>query len=313
MSKPRIITLSDGNYTAKIDLHAGANCISLRHTKYDAVLLREPRDLVNRDNPFLYGMPILFPVNWISNGRFVFEGREYSFHVNEEKTGCHLHGTLHQSAFSLREADEHRAICVYHAHKAQPYHDFPHEFEICINYELTENGLQQTVHITNLSGLNMPIMLGFHTTFNTLFTTQSLPKNIFVHVPIAQEYERSIENYLPTGQTPDLDHISSSLNNGCFNPFLTPISRHYRGNPGNMVIYDAGRDLSLVYENDDKYAFRLIYNGNADEYICLEPQTCIVNSPNSPFSKEESGFDWLSPGKTKSYNSKIYITKGDLR
>lgn len=313
MQKPRVVTLSNGNYTARIDLDAGANCISLRNAEYDAILLREPIDLGRQDNPFLYGMPILFPVNRISNGRFVFEGREYSFHVNEEKTGCHLHGTLYKSAFSLKEADESKAIFTYHAYEAQPYHGFPHEFEVCIEYELTENGLRQTVRIKNLSSENMPVMLGFHTTFNALFTEQSRPENIFVRVPIAEEYERNMENYLPTGKIPELDSVSRSLESGQFNPFLTPVSRHYRGASKNMVIYDAGRDLSLIYENDDKYPFRLIYNGNADGYICLEPQTCIVNSPNAPFSREFGGFDWLPSGKSKSYTSRIYLAKGDHR
>ena len=29
--------------------------------------------------------------------------------------------------------------------------------------------------------------------------------------------------------------------------------------------------LKKVYENDEKFAYRLIYNGDANEYICLEP------------------------------------------
>ena len=46
-------------------------------------------------------------------------------------------------------------------------------------------------------------------------------------------------------------------------PFAVPTSRHYRSRgKGNMVIYDAGQNLSMLYENDEKLGFRLIYNGN---------------------------------------------------
>ena len=75
-----------GDYTATIDLSAGANCIRLRNEKYGAALLREPPE--NPDNPYLYGMPVLFPVNRISGGRFRFQGREYVFPINEPATGC---------------------------------------------------------------------------------------------------------------------------------------------------------------------------------------------------------------------------------
>ena len=80
-----------------------------------------------------------------------------------------------------------------------------------------------------------------------------------------------------------------------------------------MMIYDKGKNLSVVYENDEKYGFRLVYNGNADEYICLEPQTCMANCPNAPFDRKETGFDYIAPEKSKRYVSKIYITEGDKR
>ena len=121
-----------------------------------------------------------------------------------------------------------------------------------------------------------------------------------------------MKNYLPTGKTPSFEEVSTALRDGVFDPFSAPISRHYRGN-GNMVIYDKENDLSMVYENDEKLPFRLIYNGNADGYICLEPQTSLANSPNSPIPREEAGFGWIGAGQTVTYTSRIYIQEGDLR
>ena len=59
----------------------GANCISLTHETHRAVILREPDYEKKLDNPYLYGMPLLFPANRISGGRFYFKGREYCFPV----------------------------------------------------------------------------------------------------------------------------------------------------------------------------------------------------------------------------------------
>ena len=93
------IKIADGDWHATIDLLHGANCISLRNEKYGANLLREPPDIsAMTENPFLYGMPTLFPVNRIENGRFTFEGREYIFPINEPSTNCQ------NSPFSREEA-----------------------------------------------------------------------------------------------------------------------------------------------------------------------------------------------------------------
>lgn len=94
-----MINLKSRNYTAVITPSRGANCVSLRNTEYGAVILRELPMGAKPDNPYLYGMPVLFPVNRISGGRFEFEGREYIFPINEPNTGCHIHGTLHSETF----------------------------------------------------------------------------------------------------------------------------------------------------------------------------------------------------------------------
>lgn len=302
-----LIELARGDWSAVIDLTHGANCISLRNKKYDAALLREPPRDGKLDNPYLYGMPILFPINRIENGRFAFEGRQYVFPINEPSTGCHLHGELHRTAFEPIAINKSKIRCRYAATKSRPYLAFPHEFEIVMEYELKDDGFYQTVTVTNLSNDNMPLFLGFHTTFNTLFTGNSHPEDIRVFANISEEYERYMEiNYLPTGVKPAFDATSLSLAEGTYKPFEKKASRHYRGQ-GEMSLTDVAIGLRMVYENDTKYAFRLIYNGGRDGYICLEPQTCLANCQNAPFSREESGFDFLKVGESKSYCSKIYL------
>ena len=174
-------------------------------------------------------------------------------------------------------------------------------------YELREDGFYHTVTVTNLSDENMPLFLGFHTTFCSLLTESSLPADIRVFADISEEYERNMElNYLPTGIKPAFDDVSSALANGIYKPFEGNASRHYRGN-GIMSITDLGKKLRMVYENDKKYEFRLIYNGGSEGYICLEPQTCLANCQNSPFSREEAGFDFLKSKESRTYRSRIFL------
>lgn len=309
-----IISLRCGDYSAAINLTRGANCISLRNERYGATILREPDYEKGVDNPFLYGMPILFPVNRVSGARFMFEGREYVFPVNEPSTGCHLHGMLHAEAFECIERSASHLVARYCATEEKPYGCFPHAFDVTLTYRLSEDGFDQTLEVMNRSESNMPLLMGFHTTFCAAFTQTSRREDIRVYADLSEEFERNMENYLPTGNKPAFDEVGKALAAGTFCPFGQPTSKHYRAaSPYRMVLYDAGRDLSVVYENDEKLPFRLIYNANADEFICMEPQTSLANSPNSPFSRDEAGFGYLLPNETRVFRSHISLAEGDKR
>jgi len=299
--------IQKGDWSAVINLSRGANCMSLRNKRYGAKILREPQADWVPDNPFTYGMPLLFPVNRIEGGEFEFEGRRYVFHINEPKTNCHLHGELHKTPFQLKSLSESRIVCSFSATEERPYLSFPHAFDVELEYELKGEGLFQRVTVTNHSRENMPLFLGFHTTFNSRFLKDSRPEDIRVFADITEEYERNMEvNYLPTGKILPFDAVSRALADGEYNPFSGTASRHYRG-CGLMTITDVRRRVRMVYENDAAYKFRLIFNGGKEGYICLEPQTCLADCANSPFPREEAGFAFLEAGASQAFRSRIYL------
>lgn len=297
-----------GDYTAVVDLAHGANCISLRHKGHGAQILREPpAPWEALDNPYLYGMPVLFPVNRIAGGRFTFEGREYVFPINEPQTGCHLHGMLHASPFTEVEHSERHTVCAFSA-EAGAYLGFPHAFEVRLTYALGEDGLSITTEVCNRSALTMPVFIGFHTTFRTFFAGEGSPDDVCALVDVETEYERNMKNYLPTGKKPPFDEVSLALAEGSFLPMKNAISRHYRaGGAYRMRLTDRHRRLAMVYENDQTLPFRLVYCGGEAGYICMEPQTCLANCQNAPIPRDEGGFATIPPGETMIYHSRIYI------
>ena len=298
-----MITLSAGGYTAKIDPSRGGNCISLRHAPTGARILREPLSYP-LDNPYLYGMPILFPVNRIAGGRFTFEGREYRFPINEQSTGCHLHGTLHETPFAVAEQTPTSVRLVFDA----PYLDFPHRFCLSLAYTLSERGLSVVCEVRNRSDENMPVFLGYHTTFTVPFLEGSDARDCRVFADLGDEIERNMANYLPTGRILPPDDVTRRLQTGDFPPHEKPISRHYRAaGEGRIRLTDTLRGVRVVYENSENLSYRLFYNGQADAYICLEPQTCMANCQNAPFAREETGFDVIPPRGKKTYLSRIYL------
>lgn len=292
--------LQCGVWTARIDVSSGANCISLRHTGYGLHILREPPDTGERDNPYLYGMPLLFPVNRISGGRFVFEGREYTFPINEPQTGCHLHGDLHNAPFTVVQASEASLLCAVTRRARQ---GFPHDFRIDVQYTLTPEGLTQRVCVHNLSSTAMPCMLGFHTTF-------AIEEGVAVaHADVAELIERD-EHFLPTGNFPAEDAITRALNTSDFITKSAFVSRHYRAaGQGRMSLYFPHRGLRMRYETDEKYPFRLIYNGGSDTYVCMEPQSCAVDAANAPYPKGYAAVPVVPPHGTLCFTSKITLTK----
>lgn len=299
------IELSGGGYTAEIDTEHGANCVSLRHPATGARILRELPAEGEADNPYLYGMPILFPVNRISDGRFLFEGREYRFPVNEPKTGCHLHGTLHRTPFVVTERTQDSLTAEYSADREHPYLSFPHAFTLRLSYRLMKDGLHLTVALTNQSRENMPYFLGFHTTFNLALTPKAAPESVTAMAEADREIERNMETYLPTGRLPEFDAISSALTAGTWHPTEKPISRHYRAcGKGLLTLTDPENNLRVVYRNDSTYGFRLIY-GDGKSFLCMEPQTCMANAANAPFPRSETGFAFLRPNETKLFSSHI--------
>ena len=296
--------LKGGKYRAYINLSRGGNCIRLYNEKYDAEILRVP-DYGNMDNPFLYGMPILFPVNRISNGEFVFEGRKYTFPINEPKTNCHLHGLLHTAEFKAEERGEDYIKCVYESDEL--YSFFPHKFKVEIMYSLSENGLLQETCVHNLSNENMPVFLGFHTTFNVPFIKNSKAEDIRVFAEVGDVIERNMSTYLPTGRI-IADDVSALMNVGEFKIYGNKISKHYKAEKnGTIEIWDISNNFCVCYENDRKFGWRLFYNGDADKFICLEPQTCMVNCQNVRGGRENAGFTYIKPNEYETYISRIYV------
>lgn len=299
-----MIKLKSGDYTAIINPYRGGNCISLRNEKYNAVILREPKGKTNLDNPYLYGMPILYPVNRIENGFFVFEGRKYVYPINEKETNCFLHGVLHETAFQIQEKGTDFVKCAFEGMSLSLYH----KLRIEISYKLSsESGFRQTVEITNLSDKNMPNFLGFHTTFNVPFLKNGNFEDVFLCADVGNEIERD-KNYLPTGRFLPFDDVTKKIQSGKFNPFEKVVSRHYKiQNDGKIQLADVRKGIKLVYKTDKKFLYRLFYNGNANEYICLEPMSCEVNCQNKENNRKKAGFDYILPHASKTYVSEIYL------
>ncbi len=303
------IMLSTRDYFAEILPWQGANCIRLHHVPSGAELLRtpgRPEDYTEK-NPFLYGMPLLFWPNRIQTGRFIYEGREYRFPVNEKSTGCHLHGTLHQTLFQVEATSKNRGVFSYSASEERPYHGFPHAFTLEVEYLLTDDGLQQTVTMKNNSNCVMPFALAFHTTFRIPFLPDSESEHISILVPNDGEYQRD-KDFLPTGKLITEKRELIDLNEGSFVPGHNKISALLKRQEGGKVLLtDRYTGLQVAYCVDEKYRCWMLFNGGAKDLVCIEPQTCISNAPYASLPDTERGLLLIEPSESIVLKTLLYV------
>lgn len=306
-----ICKLDDGRLYAEILTDRGANPIRLIDRQENADILRSPKALSDfeTDNPYLYGMPLLFLPNRISGGRFSFDGREYILPINEPQTGCYLHGTLHKTPFSVTELTKTKVCCVYKATKNEPYLTFPHEFELSLTYELSDGAFVQTAEFKNNSDCEMPVALAFHTTFNIPFVNGSTGEDVTAKIEVDREFLRD-KNYLPTGEILESSRYISELSSGMFCPPQNTVSAFFEDSgKGKAILTDRRTGTRLVYEADEGYGYWMIYNGGAKDFFCVEPQTWATNCPNLAGDPVKNGFQTVAPHKTKRYVTRIYCER----
>ncbi|MBR3966319.1 MAG: aldose 1-epimerase [Clostridia bacterium] len=302
MNKTNSVVLRKNNMCAYIDLAHGANCTDFYDGKNNIHLL------YSSDNRYLNGMPILFPANRISGGRFTAGGYTYFLPVNEIKTGCALHGEMSNLPFAAVSQSEDEVLC--RREFKGDYPGFPQHFCVEIVYKITDDSLIQTLRVSNYSEIPLPLMFGFHTTFAIPFCEGSSAEDIRIYADIDRVIERGSDR-LPTDVSIISDDFSKDLQKG---EAMLPekISIHYlAGSDGKMSLFDTRTGILAVYELDGAFRYRMVFTANKEKYLCLEPQVCVTNAPNAPLDKKYTHIPLLSKGKTAEFKSKIFLSKAE--
>ena len=286
------VQIENENYIAEFSARYGGNCYRLFYKKSGKEILRTPpsEQLLNKEI-YLYGNPILFPPNRIRGGRFTFEDREYVFPINEPQTGCHIHGQLYKTPFTV-VGQTPTEVCFAYAAKAGEYLSFPHAFTIKRRYRLAADGLHEWVETTNHSSQNMPFMLAFHTTFNLWDTERAT-----LFLPVGREQVRD-ERFLPTLEYVGGREREDGLNSGTFLIGRHAISALYESKGVCAEIACMRQEQKIVYEADTRYAYRMLWRKEGADFVVIEPQTCAIDCFHLEKKAEEKGLIVIGAGET---------------
>jgi len=271
-----------GDWSAWVTPEVGMNLICIRYKGED--LLRTPPSLefFKDGNQGIYGNPITLPPNRTAGGRFEFEGTEYDIGINEIARGNNLHGGqgIQTREFTVVSTSE-TEICAEYENHGAPY---PFDFKATVCVNVSEQGVGETVCITNIGDKNMPLTFGLHTVF--------AEKDSF-SVPIA-ECRAVNENLIPTGRLLPLNEEQQSLKDGS-----------YKGGTSLDTFFTAEGHTALIgdtrFSVSDNFDSWIIWNGDTkSHFIAIEPQQGAPNALNS-----KDGLISLAPGASETFTISI--------
>ena len=275
------VKLICGDWEAAVLPGFGMNVTALCH-KGDPVL-REPDDPgVLRENPHVYGIPLLLPANRTAGGRFTFGDTVYTLPLNEPLRHNHIHGLMYEAPFRVMRQTENSVTAVYENGGER----YPFPFCMEITDTLKENGLHREVRLKNTGTAAMPYTLAFHTAFTA-------PERF--SAPIGNRFLCD-ERYIPTGEMTGLTPQETGYRTGSSADDIR-ISGFYEAAGHTARLDDT---VFSVSENFDEWI--LFNGGGGQEFLCIEPQCGEVNGLNTA-----GGHRVLQPGEEEIFT--LFIGK----
>lgn len=317
------IELKAGGYLAIIAPGIGSNVIRLRDEANDIEIFRFC-DTVTVDeikqSPEVYGLPTLYLPNRLNGGKLKTSDACYQLPVNEPALGNFIHGFLHKRQHSVVEvmATEEQAIAKteYLYDENDDYFQYlPIKFKAEFTFTLSEQGFTYAFTMTNLSDCQMPYGVCTHTTMMGPFTSEGKGENMRLYVPIGEKWQLN-DRCLPTGIFMPLDNHDKQYLTGSMVPVKQIINNDvYYAETGDIdgtpiygvVASDLESGKEIRYEVSEDYKFWVIWNDWGEKgYFCPEPMTWMIDAPNLPLAPEDTGYQELAPGESKTVTQHIY-------
>lgn len=256
--------IKSGRWKAQVAPLLGANVIKL---ECDGQAVFKPLESQKQleASPYIQGAPLLLPANRTAEGRFSFEGRDYTLEITEPATGANLHGLLHRQAFAVIESREDKIVLFYK--NGSEIYPFP--FEITATYSFEEDKFLQRFDIKNTGEGNMPLTFALHTSFVE-------PESFSVPIDACQTKN---EKHIPVGGYFPLNAQEKRYVTGSASKDVA-VSGYYRA---------CGREAKVgdfIYRASEKFDHWILFNGSGKKgLLCVEPQCGAVNGLNTENGK----------------------------
>ena len=239
-------------------------------------------DLEHIDYNKSHAGAILFPfANRINEGKYEFQGSQYSLPCNEPGRDNAIHGLIFDKQFIVDESQTTskyaRVVLSYTENK--PPEGYPFPFKIELKYTLKQTALSLEVKVHNIGDKDLPFNLGWHpyfcvNSFDSSFMSFKSHKQVIFN-----------ENLISLGMSeikiPDPYSLKDKTLDDCF------------------VLYDKNVELytddyAIMISGKPKSDYLQIYAPPKEKRLAVEPMTGISDSFN-----HKRGIHILKPNNTK--------------
>jgi aldose 1-epimerase len=307
------VVIDTPRWKAEIILSVGSNMLSLTDKRCGLNILREPPTLdALKEQPEIYGFPVLIPPNCIRKGHFSWRGRDYTLPVNN-RFGNHIHGVVLRYPWEFLDSSEEEGKAVVRTRhlydeRNPMFAGFPHKMEVILTYTFLPDRVLQKLSVTNLSGSVMPFAAGFHSSFRFPLGERSPEAYRSSNVRVTTddfywEFDK-VKYFTLTGKRLRWSGFDNYRQGKIVN--RVPVSRQaplvedtLDGKPFLGAVLDhPAAGLRVIYEFDRKYRQTALWNWDGDEdFFCAEPMSWMADSPNLGLPDSVTGLYPLEPGE----------------
>jgi aldose 1-epimerase len=294
-----IATLVDqeSGHQARVLVSQGFNCFSWTRSsagRMDELLWSTPQFSTGTERASSSGIPILFPFPGRLRGtEFRWQGKEYRLEPGDA-FGNAIHGFVHTRPWRVVEQQVDRVTAEIQASVDDPElaSRWPGDFHLVATYHLHGGRLQFDWQVTNCGEDELPFGLGVHPYFNThLFG--STEDDLRLQVPVDTVWE--LHEMLPTGRF-EPDPLRLEQGTMLSHQVLDHVFEKRQRETGhkNRAILGTEGQSTIAIEYGEEYPFCIVYTPGHRESICIEPYTCLPNSPEFLESVDSTGWRCLA-------------------
>lgn len=271
------LTLTDGAFALTVTPGKGGMATSLTKNGEEYLWLRD-KNFESTDRPRC-GIPILFPnCGRMENGVHVFDGVKYPIEI---------HGFADLLPWEVQTASDEEIVLTLAPNGLTKF-VYPFEFLLTMRYTLVgpKAGLELTV--ANRGGKLMPFSVGFH----PYFAATALENIRFgITAATCSEDGKGEQPAAPAQIT-----LTSKEGSADSTRMLTGVK-----SPMCLTDSGSGHEVEVAFD-ENLFPNAVLWQQDAEDFVCMEPWNGWPNSVNEPGKHEE-----LAPGESKTFAWTITI------
>lgn len=244
------------------------------------------------------GSFVMLPwTNRIKDARFQYQGRSHTLKSNANDQSA-IHGVGRDLPWNIADRSPITARFVLDSRSFDPDAiNYPFRFGAVQRFEIRPEHVEIDLSITNLDDHPIPVGCGHHPYFHRhLFSSDD---ELAIKLETSGRYPT--QGCIPIGQPVD-DSICSNLRTGkpIGNPDLDDV---FSGFGGRAEFNWPASDVQMTMTCSENLNHLVIYtpqrgDGQADEFVCIEPTTMVNNGLNQCESSQTTGVVILAPNQT---------------